>query len=54
MDAPPPDTSRLLAFWNEWERGEASPGRAIANLKTAGLPVLLKRLAAEAAAPGDA
>jgi len=42
---PPPDPVKLLAFWDEWERGEVPPGRVIANLKTAGLPDLLRSLA---------
>jgi hypothetical protein len=46
MDRPPPDPSKLLAYWQEWERGEATPGRVMANLKTAGLPDLLAQLAA--------
>jgi hypothetical protein len=34
----------------EWERGEATPGRVMANLKTAGLRDLLEALAAQAQA----
>jgi hypothetical protein len=49
MDVAPPDPARLLAFWNEWERGETPPGRVLANLKTAGMPALLQRLVTEAA-----
>jgi len=44
MDRPPPDAAKLLAYWQEWERGETTPGRVMANLKTAGLPDLLARL----------
>ena len=47
MDMPPPDPAKLLAYWNEWERGEAPPGRTMANLKTHGLPALLQQLADE-------
>jgi hypothetical protein len=38
----------------EWERGEETPGRVIANLKTGGLRDLLETLAADRArnAPG--
>ena len=39
---PAPDPAKLLAYWNEWERGETPPGRTMANLKTHGLPVLLQ------------
>jgi hypothetical protein len=55
MDRPPPDPSKLLAYWDEWERGETPPGKVITNLKTAGLPDLLRQLteaAAGAAATG--
>jgi hypothetical protein len=48
MDRPPPDPTKLLAYWNEWEKGEATPGRLIANLKTAGMPELLEQLASPA------
>jgi hypothetical protein len=42
-----PDPGKLLAFWNEWERGETPPGRTMANLKTHGLPRLLQQLVDE-------
>jgi hypothetical protein len=45
LDRPPPDPAKLLAQWMEWERGEATPGRVMANLKTAGLRELLEHLA---------
>jgi len=51
MDRPPPDPAKLLDQWMEWERGEATPGRVMANLKTAGLRDLLE--AAVAAAVAD-
>ena len=44
METPPPDPAKMLAFWDEWERGEATPGRLVANLKTAGLPALLRSM----------
>jgi hypothetical protein len=47
MDQPVPDPDKLLAFWEEWERGEQPPGRVIANLKTAGMPQLLRQLVAD-------
>lgn len=52
MDIPPPDPQKLLADWMAWEKGEETPGRVIANLKTHGLRDLLERLAAEAAEAG--
>jgi hypothetical protein len=44
MDRRPPDPEKLLAWWSEWERGETAPGRVMANLKTGGLPELLRAL----------
>ena len=41
-EQPPPDSGRLLTFWKEWEAGDELPGRALANLKTAGLPNILE------------
>jgi hypothetical protein len=46
MEIPAPDPAKLLAQWMEWEKGDVSPGRAMANLKTGGLRVLLEQLAA--------
>ncbi len=59
MDIPVPDPHKLLAHWQEWERGETPPGRVMSNLKTGGLRELLEALVAEADAravassPGD-
>ena len=36
----------------DWERGQESPGRVMANLKTAGLPLLLQQLVDESAGAG--
>lgn len=53
MEIPPPDAKKLLNSWMEWERGEVTPGRAMANLKTGGLPVLLEGLVSAGAADGE-
>ena len=45
---PPPDPRKLLSQWMEWEKGEETPGRVIANLKTSGMRELLEALAAAA------
>jgi hypothetical protein len=45
---PPADPRKLLAHWQEWERGEETPGRVLANLKTGGLADLLAGLVAGA------
>ena len=47
MDKPPADPRKILAYWQEWERGETPPGKVISNLKTAGLPDLLEQLAGD-------
>jgi hypothetical protein len=44
MDQPPPDPQKLLAQWMEWERGETPPGKVMSNLKSGGLPDLLRQL----------
>ncbi|HEX4819609.1 MAG TPA: hypothetical protein VFV00_05340 [Acidimicrobiales bacterium] len=44
MDRPPPEPSKLLAYWMEWEKGETPPGRVMSNLKTAGLREVLEHL----------
>jgi hypothetical protein len=47
MDRPLPDPAKLLEEWMEWERGESTPGRVMANLKTSGLRDLLEHLVAD-------
>lgn len=46
MDRPPPDPTKLLDHWTEWEKGQETPGRVMANLKTAGMRELLQQLVA--------
>ncbi len=53
MELPPADPQKMLASWMEWENGEATPGRIMADLKTAGLREVLDHLAAEAAEAGE-
>jgi hypothetical protein len=45
FEQPPPDLVKLIAAWEEFEAGEQTPGRVLANLKTAGLPEVLRQLA---------
>lgn len=52
MDRPPPDPTKLLEAWMEWERGETPPGRVMSTLKTGGLRDLLEQLAAASAGAG--
>lgn len=56
MQRPLADPTKLLDAWMEWERGEATPGRVMATLKTGGLREILEGLAAEhsVAAPSPA
>ena len=44
FERPAPDLTKLLAAWEEFERGEQQPGKVLANLKTAGLPEVLAEL----------
>ena len=46
MDRPPADPAKLLSTWMEWERGESTPGRVLADLKTGGMRDVLEHLAA--------
>ncbi|HMK96619.1 MAG TPA: hypothetical protein VK425_03670 [Acidimicrobiales bacterium] len=48
MEIPPADPDKLLAAWMEWERGDVTPGRAMANLKTGGLRQLLESFSGNA------
>ena len=49
--APAPDLAKLLTAWEEWERGEETPGKVLANMKTAGLPTVLHQLVDSGWAP---
>ena len=51
MEIPPPDAGKLLQSWMEWERGDVTPGRVMANLKTGGMRRLLEELAAPGREP---
>ena len=50
MERPPADPVKLLAKWMEWEKGEVTPGRLLADLKTGGMRDILEHLAEEAQA----
>jgi hypothetical protein len=47
MERPATDPAKLLAQWMEWENGEVTPGRVMANLKTGGLRELLEQIVQE-------
>jgi hypothetical protein len=44
FETPPPDLAKLLVAWDEWEKGEETPGKVLAKLKTAGLHTVLHQL----------
>ncbi|MCU1366598.1 MAG: hypothetical protein JWL72_568 [Ilumatobacteraceae bacterium] len=44
FERPAPDLTKLLAAWHSFERGEETPGKVLANLKTAGLADVLDQL----------
>lgn len=44
FDIPAPDLTKLIAAWDEWERGGEAPGKVLSKLKTAGLPAVLAQL----------
>lgn len=54
FERPAPDLSKLIAAWEEFERGEQQPGKVLANLKTAGLPEVLSELVESGWAPSAA
>ena len=47
----PPTSQKLIAAWEQFEGGEETPGKVLANLKTAGLPEVLRQLADEGWTP---
>lgn len=53
FEPPAPDLTKMLTAWNEWERGEQTPGKVMAQLKTAGLPAVLAQLVESGWVPGN-
>ena len=47
FEQPAPDLAKIIAALEEWEKGDETPGRTLANMKTGGLPQVLAQLAAE-------
>lgn len=52
MERPPADPVKLLAKWMEWEKGDVTPGRLLADFKTGGMRDLLEHLAEESGSSG--
>ncbi|MEO6125127.1 MAG: hypothetical protein ABIR32_15595 [Ilumatobacteraceae bacterium] len=44
FERPVPDLSKLVAAWQEFERGEEAPGKVLSNLKMSGLGEVLDEL----------
>jgi hypothetical protein len=53
FERPAPDLTKLLAAWEEFERGEQQPGKVLANLKTAGLGEVLNLLTTSGWSPAS-
>jgi hypothetical protein len=53
FERPAPDLQKLIAAWEQFEAGEESPGRVLANLKTAGLAEVLQELSASGWSPAS-
>jgi hypothetical protein len=51
FERPAPDLKKLLAAWEEFERGEQPPGKVLADLKKAGLADVLEQLIASGWSP---
>ena len=44
FERPEADLAKIVQAWDEWERGEESPGKALTNMKKAGLDQVLREL----------
>jgi len=53
FEQPAPDLVKIIAALEAWERGDETPGRALANMKTAGLALVLAQLARDGWVPAD-
>jgi len=51
FEPPAPDLGKILAAWEEWERGEQTPGKVLTSMKTAGLHQILQQLVASGWTP---
>lgn len=47
FEQPPVDPAGIVAAWGKWSDGEEMPGRTMADLKIAGLPVALEVMAGD-------
>jgi hypothetical protein len=44
FERPETDLAKIVQAWDEWERGEESPGKTMTNMKKAGLDQLFREL----------
>ena len=44
FERPAPDLVKITSAWDRWERGDDTAGRVMADMKTAGLADVLRRL----------
>ncbi len=51
FEQPAPDLAKIIVALEAWERGDETPGRTLASMKTAGLPAVLEQLAREGWTP---
>lgn len=51
FEQPAPDLAKIMSALEAWERGDETPGRTLANMKTAGLPAVLEQLARDGWVP---
>jgi hypothetical protein len=53
FEQPAPDLTKIIAAWDQFEKGTEAPGRVLANMKTAGLNAVLAELASSGWTPAD-
>ena len=51
FEQPAPDLTKIRAAWERWEQGEETPGKVLADMKTAGLATVLDQLAEQGWTP---
>lgn len=53
FERPAPDLNKLITAWEAFEKGEETPGKVLANMKTAGLAEILAELKASGWTPAS-
>jgi hypothetical protein len=54
FERPVPDLAKIVAAWAGFEKGEETPGRVLANMKTAGFAAVLAELTESGWSPSGA